>query len=95
MKTFYSVTLLCFILGMLIVSFHAPWTSTPAGSPDVHNLLGYAPVWSSQFSGVPGSRMDTGGVALLAGVVAFFSVVLGGSAYFFRGKRTGEKDLME
>ena len=95
MKTFYTVTLLCFILGMLIVSFHAPWTSTPAGSPDVHNLLGYAPAWSSQFSGVSGARADTSGIALLSGVVGFFSVVLGGSAYFFRGKRTGEKDLME
>ena len=95
MKTFYAVTLICFALGMLIVCFHAPWTTTPAGSSAAHTFLGYAPVWSTQFTGIPGARVDSGGVALLAGVVAFFSIVLGACAYFFRGKRTGEKDLME
>ena len=95
MKTFYGVTLVCFIIGMLIVCLHAPWTTTPAGSAATHSFAGYAPVWSTQFSGVPGARVDVGGVALLAGVVAFFSIVLGGCAYFFRSKRTGEKDLME
>jgi len=34
-------------------------------------------------------------MGILAVVVAFFSVVIGGSAYFFRSKRTGGKDLME
>lgn len=95
MRTFYAVTLFCFILGMLIVAFHAPWTSTPAGSLEMHNALGYAPAWSAQFSGIPGARVDTGGIGLLAGVVAFFSIVIGASAYFFRSKRGGEKDLME
>jgi hypothetical protein len=32
---------------------------------------------------------------ILAVVVAFFSIDIGGSAYFLRLKRTGGKDLME
>lgn len=95
MKTFYGVALLCFLLGMLIVCFYAPWTSTPAGSPGTHSSLGFAPVWSTQFTSVPGARIDGGGIGILTAVVAFFSIVIGASAYFFRGKRTGEKDLME
>jgi hypothetical protein len=95
MKTFYGVTLLCFFVGMLIVCFYAPWTSTSGGSPGAHSSLGFAPVWSTQFRGVPGAHIDAGPMGILAVVVAFFSIVIGGSAYFFRGKRTGEKDLME
>ncbi len=72
MKTFYSVTLLSFLVGMLIVCLYAPWRSTPGGSPG-----------------------GGGSVGILAIIVAFFSIVIGGSAYFFRGHRTGEKDLME
>jgi hypothetical protein len=34
-------------------------------------------------------------MSILAVVVAFFSIVIGGSTYFFRSKRTGGKDLME
>jgi hypothetical protein len=95
MKTFYGVTLLCFFVGMLIVCFYAPWTSTSGGSPGAHSSLGFAPVWSTQFLGVPGAHIDVGSMGILAVVVAFFSIVIGGSAYFFRSKRTGRKDLME
>ena len=95
MKTFYGVTLFCFVVGMLIVCIHGPWTSTPAGSPGAHSSLGYAPVWSTQFASVPGAHIDVGAIGILTAVVAFFSIVIGASAYFFRDKRTGEKDLME
>ena len=91
MKTFYGVMLFCFVVGMLIVCFYAPWTSTPAGSPGAHSSLGYAPVWSTQFAGAPGAHVDGGAIGILAAVVAFFSIVIGGSAYFFRGRRTDEK----
>jgi hypothetical protein len=87
MKTFYGVTLLCFFAGMLMVCFYAPWTSTSS--------LGLAPVWSKQFLGVPGAHVDVGSMGLLAVVVAFFSIVVGGSAYFFRSKRTGGKNLTD
>ncbi len=93
MKTFYNVTLFFFVLGMVIVCFYAPWTPTPAGSAYTHVDLGYAPVWSAKFAGVPGARVDWGGFTLLAGVVGFFSIVIGAAAYFFRGKRGPEKDL--
>ena len=95
MKTFYNVTLFCFALGLVILCFYAPWTPTPAGSPYTHVALGYAPVWSSKFAGVPGARVDSGGFISIAGAVGFFSIVIGAAAYFFRGKRGPEKDLDE
>jgi hypothetical protein len=94
-KTFYNVTLWSFALGMVILCFYAPWTPTPAASPYTHVLLGYAPVWSAKFAGVPGARVDWGGFTLIAGAVGFFSIVMGAAAYFFRGKRGPEKDLDE
>jgi hypothetical protein len=50
-------------------------------------------VWSTKFAGVPGARIDWSAFAILAGVVGFFSIVMGAVAYFFRGKRGSEKDL--
>jgi hypothetical protein len=93
MKTFYNVTLLCFALGLVILLFYAPWTSTPPGSPYTHVVLGYAPVWSVKFANMPGARVDWGGFTLMAGGVGFFAIVIGASAYFFRDKRGPEKDL--
>ena len=96
MKTFNGVTLFCFVVGMLIVCYYAPWTSTLGGSAGgAHSSLGYAPVWSTHFAGVPGAKVDGGAIGILTAVVAFFSIVIGGSAYFFRGTCTGEKDLKE
>jgi hypothetical protein len=95
MKTFYAVTLSCFVLGMLLVCWHAPWISVPADSPGAHSSIGYAPLWSAHFASNPDARVDVSAIGILTGVVSFFSIILGGSAYFFRGKRSGEKDLME
>ncbi len=95
MKTFNTVTLLCFFVGMLVVCFYAPWTSTSGGTSGAHSSLGLAPVWSTRFLGVPGAHLDVGYMGMLAVVVAFFSTVIGGSADFFRSKRTGGRDLME
>ena len=93
MKTFYSVTLICFALGLVILAFYAPWTSPPAGSPYTHVVLGYAPVASGKFASVPGARVDWGAFGLMAGGAGFFAIVIGASAYFFRAKRGPEKDL--
>jgi hypothetical protein len=93
MKTFYNVTLFFFVLGIVILCCYAPWTLTPAGSPYTHVALGYAPIWSAKFAGVPGARIDGSASAILAGVAGFFSIVIGAAAYFFRGKRGPEKDL--
>jgi|SRR5580704_5761575 hypothetical protein len=92
MKTFYRVTLFVFVIGLAILCGFAPWTSTPAGSSAPHNTLGFAAVWSQQFSSVPGARMDPGAFAIMSVVVAFFSVVIGGAAYFFRNKRGPERE---
>ena len=93
MKTFYNVTLVCFAIGLLALLFNAPWTLTPAGSPYTHVVLGYAAIGSRKFMNVPGARVDWGGITLMAGGVGFFAIVIGASAYFFRGKRGPEKDL--
>ena len=91
MKTFYRVTFFTFLLGLVILSCFAPWTTTPSHSPLSHNALGYAPVWSQHFAAIPGARVDTGGFAILAAVVAFFSIVIGGAAFFFRDNRGNER----
>ncbi len=92
MKTFYKVAALVFVLGLLLLCFFAPWTTSPAGSSAPHISLGYAPVWSHQFATVSGSRVDPGAFAMLAGVVAFFAIVIGGAAYFFRNQRGSERE---
>lgn len=92
MKTFYQVTLFVFTIGLAILCCFAPWTSTPAGSAGAHNALGYASIWSQQFAGVAGARVDPGAFGMLAGVAAFFAVVIGGIAYFFRSKRGPERE---
>jgi hypothetical protein len=93
MKTFYNVTLACFVIGVLFLMLDAPWTLTPAGSAYTHVVLGYAAIGSQKFMNVPGARVDWGAFTLMAGGVGFISIVIGASAYFFRGKRGPEKDL--
>jgi hypothetical protein len=92
MKTLFGVTFISFLIGMGILCCFAPWTTTPAGSPAAHDSLGYAAIWSSSFGAVAGARVDAGAFAMLAGVVAFFAIVIGASAYFFRGKRGAERE---
>jgi hypothetical protein len=92
MKTFYRVALFVFVIGLAVLCGFAPWTSTPAGSSAPHNTLGFAAVWSQQFSSIPGARIDSVAFAIIAGVVAFFSVVIGGAAYFFRNQRGPERE---
>ena len=92
MKTFYRVTLFGLVIGLAVLCGFAPWTSAPSGSPAPHNSLGFAAIWSQQFASVPGARMDTGAFAMMAAVVAFFAVVIGAAAYFFRDKRGPERE---
>jgi hypothetical protein len=92
MPTFYRVTLIVLLLGWAVLAFFVPWTSTPVGSPDAHNSLGYAALWSHQFASTPGARVDLGALLVLGGVVAFFAIVIGASAYFFRNKRGPERE---
>jgi hypothetical protein len=93
MKTLSNVTLVCFALGLVILLFHAPWTLTPAGSPYSHVMLGYAAIGSQKFMNIPGARVDWGAFTLMAGGVGLLSIVIGASAFLFRGKRGPEKDL--
>jgi hypothetical protein len=92
MKTLYQATFFAFLIGLIILCCLAPWTSTPASSSAPHNSLGYAPIWSQHFTYVPGARVDPGAFAILAGVVAFFSIIVGAAAYFFRNKRGSERE---
>jgi hypothetical protein len=92
MKTLFSVTFFSFLIGMGLLCCFAPWTTTRAGSPAAHDSLGYAAIWSSRFGAVAGARVDPGAFAMLAGVVLFFAIVIGASAYFFRGNRGAERE---
>jgi hypothetical protein len=91
MKTFYRVTLVAFLIGLALLACFAPWTTTPPDTPAAHNALAYAPIWSQEFTTVPGARIDPGAFALLAGALAFFSIVIGASAFFFRDDRGSER----
>jgi hypothetical protein len=92
MKIFQNVGFVAFLMGMAMLCFFSPWTSTPAGSSAAHDSLGYAAVWSQRFAAVPGARVDSGAFATLAGVVAFFAIVIAAGAYFFRNKRGSERE---
>ena len=92
MKTFYGVTFFTLLLGLAILCCYAPWTTTAPGSAGAHDSLGYAGLWSTHFAAVPGARVDPGAFAILAAVIAFFAIVIGGAAYFFRNKRGAERE---
>jgi hypothetical protein len=91
MKTFYQVTLIVFVIGLAVLCGFAPWTSAAAESSAAHNLLGYAPIWSRHFVSQAGAHVDLAAFAMLVGVVAFFAVVIGGAAFFFRDRRGSER----
>lgn len=83
--------LLAFVIGMALSGCFAPWTTTHAGSAFAYDAIGYAPIWSQQFSAVPGARVDYGTFALLSGAVAFFSIAIAGATFFFRDDRGSER----
>jgi hypothetical protein len=88
MKTFYRVTLLAFVIGFALLCCFVPWI---VGSSAAHNAVGYAPLWSQRFASVPGARVDYPGFLVLAGALAFLSIVLGAAAFFFRDDRGSER----
>jgi hypothetical protein len=88
MNRFYYVTFTLMILGLLILCLHAPWTQPETNSPNLHQTIGYAPVWSNVYAQIPNAHVDwSGAFAAYAAAIIFFSIVLGGIAYFFREKR--------
>ena len=92
MKTLFSVTFFSFLIGLAVLCCFAPWTTTPAGSSAAHDSLGYAAIWSHRFAALPRARVDPGAFAMLSGVIFFFAIAIGGSAYFFRNKRGSERE---
>ena len=88
MKRFYHVTFGLMIVGLLILCFYAPWTQPEPNTPNTHQTIGYAPVWSKTWGQVPNAHVDwSGAFAAYAAAIVFFSIVLGGIVYFFREKR--------
>jgi hypothetical protein len=92
MKIFQNVGVFVFMIGMGILCFFTPWTSTPAESSGAHDSLGYAAIWSQRFATVAGARVDWGAFGILAGMVAFFAIVIAAATYFFRNKRGSERE---
>lgn len=88
MKRFYYVTFTLMIAGLLVLCARAPWTQPEQNSPNLHQTIGYAPVWSNTYAQIPNVHVDwSGAFAAYAGAIIFFSIVLGGIAYWFREKR--------
>jgi hypothetical protein len=88
MNRFYRVTFTLMIIGLLILCEYAPWTQPEPNSPNVHQTIGYAPVWSKAYAQIPAAHVDwSGAFAAYAAGIVFFSIVLGGITYFFREKR--------
>jgi hypothetical protein len=88
MNRFYHLTFALMILGLVILGFYAPWTQPEVGSANTHQTIGYAPVWSKTFAGIPAAHVDwNGAFAAYAAAIIFFSIVIGATAYFFREKR--------
>jgi Na+/H+-dicarboxylate symporter len=88
MHRFYYVTFALMIIGLLILSVYAPWTQPERNSSNVHQTIGYAPVWSKAYAQIPAAHVDwSGAFAAYAAGIVFFSIVLGAIAYFFREKR--------
>ena len=88
MNRFYHVTFGLMIIGLAILCFYAPWTQPEVGSVNVHQTIGYAPVWSDTFAQIPAAHVGwSGAFAAYAGAIVFFSIVFGAIAYYFREKR--------
>jgi uncharacterized membrane protein YozB (DUF420 family) len=88
MNRFYHVTLCLVIFGLAILCSYAPWTQPELNSPNTHQTIGYAPVWSSAFAEIPAAHVDwSGAFAAYAAAIIFFSIVLGAIVYFFREHR--------
>jgi hypothetical protein len=88
MNRFYHVTLTLMAIGFLLLCWHAPWTQPESSAVNLHQTIGYAPVWSSTFAQIPNAKVDWSGAFAWYGLaVVFFSSVLGGIVYFFREKR--------
>jgi len=88
MNRFYHVTLGLMIVGLAILCFYAPWTQPELNSPNAHQTIGYAPVRSNAFMGIPAAHVDwSGAFAAYAAAIIFFSIVVGAIVYFFRERR--------
>jgi Na+/H+-dicarboxylate symporter len=88
MKRFYYVTFALMFIGLFVLCLYAPWTQPETNSPNLHQTIGYAPVWSQTFAQIPAAHVDwSGAFAAYAVAIIFFSIVLGAIVYFFRERR--------
>jgi len=95
MKTLYSVTSFALLIGLAILCCFAPWTTTPVGSPAAHDSLGYASHLVAAVCSGRRSPVDPGAFMILAGVVAFFAIVIGAAAYFFPASAARKEKMFE
>jgi hypothetical protein len=80
MKRFYYVTFTLMILGLLILCVYAPWTQPEPNSPNQHQTIGYAPVWSNAYAQIPNAHVDwSGAFAAIRGRLFSFRLFLAGS----------------
>ena len=87
MKRFYYVTFSLMILVLLILCVNAPWTQPESNSPNLHQTIGYAPVWSNTYAQIPDAHVDwNGAFAAYAGAIVFFFDCSGRDRVFLQRK---------
>jgi hypothetical protein len=80
MNRFYYVTFSLMILGLLILCVYAPWTQPEPNTPNRHQTIGYAPVWSNAYAQIPDAHVDwNGAFAVYAGAIISFRLFSAGS----------------
>jgi ABC-type multidrug transport system permease subunit len=73
------------LIGMGLLCYSTPWQQVDSNDGGIYQTLGYAPVWSHEFSGIPGAQVDSDQFALYAIVILVVAVVAGLCAYIIYG----------
>lgn len=72
------------LLGMGLLCSSAPWEQLDSNGYSLRDL-GYAPIWSHEFSRIPGAQVDAEELFLYAIVIVFIAAVAGLCTYIIYG----------
>jgi hypothetical protein len=79
------------LVGMGLLCYSTPWQQVDSNGDRIQTL-GYAPVWSHEYSRIAGAQVDSDQFALYAIVILVVALVAGLCAYIIYGPpwwRTG------
>jgi len=84
MRRGLGIALSIALIGMGLLCYSTPWQQLDSNDDRIRTL-GYAPIWSHEFSRMPGAQVDSDQFALYAIVILFVAVVAGLCAYIIFG----------